>query len=383
MKSTSRRPLLIVTALLLSLTVLSISSIPRSYAASTVDTTTLYIHHDAGANLLNSGIVANSTQKWEASADTAQDATTTSSSQMTWASYYEYNTAGPLNIYGTITFNVYISANQSLTGVTLGAQVNEVPVSPSNGNVTQGNLGSETALFGGEQTTTINPTTTITKYSVTLTASSVTTIPSDYTLHLIVYVNPGTTHPYTFTIYFDSSAEPTNVQIPLSTAPVTVNSLTLSPADIQGTGASTATVSVSDAFGLYDITSQAITVSIPGTSAYPISASSMTASSSNTPTSYTGTYTYSINPSSTSYTGFAGTWAAQSTVTDNSGNAYTSLLANFNYSPGGSCLSCTLSTTSSHSIAIQWNLTSTQELELVGAIVTILAVTAIVIAKRS
>ncbi len=382
----SRKDLLIASLLLASLLVLALpTGLRTTYAASTVDTTMLYIHHDAGANLLNNGIVANTTQKWEASADTAVDSSATSSSQMTWASYYEYNTAGSINIYGTITFNIYLAANQSLTGVTLGAQINEVPVSPSNGNVTQGNLGSETSLFGGEQTTTINPTTTVAKYSVNVPVTSVTTIPADYTLHLIVYVNPGTTHAYTFTIYFDSSTDPTGIQIPLSSAPITVNSLSLSPSSIEGSGSVTATLSASDAWGLYDISASTLTATISGMTVNPINLAAMTASSSNSQTAYDGSWTYSVNPSSTNYGSYGGLWNVQSTITDQSGNTYSSSIQQLNYAVGGLCISCTsTSSTQSDSGGIMsWTMLGFPAIYVLGVAVVIFVVAVIFVARRS
>ena len=171
--------------------------------------------------------------------------------------------------------------------------------------------------------------------------------------------------------------------LPLSSPAVTVNSLALSINYVQGPGTTAAaTLSVSDAFGLYDVASHTIQVSIPGTSATPISSTAMTPSSSNTPTSYTGTYTYSIDPSSTSYAGFAGIWSAQSSVTDNSGNAYTSTAVTFNYSPGGSCIACTSTThTTSHTIfSFNWSLTPLET--IIVALVVILVAVAVVAVIR-
>ena len=132
--------------------------------------------------------------------------------------------------------------------------------------------------------------------------------------------------------------------IPLSVSPVTINSLTLSPTQIVSPGTSTATLSVSDAFGLYDIASSTLSATISGVSATSINTQAMTPSSSNSPSAYTGTWTFTVNPSATSYSSFTGLWSIQSHVTDQSSNSYSSSVQQLNYQISGGSGS-TISTT--------------------------------------
>lgn len=348
------------------LAVLLISSstmiFPFGNTPSTDPTINIYAHKNSST--LNSGMVANTTSLFASTAQTVSaGATSTSQFSTSWDLYPCLASSITLPVSSNIVFTVYLTGNGTLSGVTLGAQVNEIATCGT---------GTETSLFGGEQTSTITLSATMTKFQVSVPVSSATTIPSGDSIHFIVYVNPNTADTQTISLYYDASNSDTGFAVPISPVAVTVNSFALSSGSISGQSSTTATLSVSDAFGLYDLASQKITVSIPGTSADPINAAAMTAASSNTPTSYTGTYTYSIDPSSTTYSGFSGIWSAQSTVTDNSGNSYSSSQAIFNYSPGGSCPSCT-SQTSSHTI-IKWNWSFTPIESLVIFLIVVLIV---------
>ena len=293
---------------------------------------TIYAHKNSSS--LNSGSVGNTTSLFHSSAQTVSaGATSTSQLSTSWDLYPCLASSITINS-GNIVFTAYLTGNGSVSGVTLGAQVNEI---------TTCGTGTETTLFGGEQTTTIAITSTETKFQVNVPVSSQTTIPSGDSIHFIVYVNPNTVDTQTITLYYDASASNTNFLLPLSVSPVTVNSLTLSPTQIVSPGTSTATLSVSDAFGLYDIASSTLAAGIPdGVST--IITQAMTPSSSNSPSAYTGTWTSTVNPSATSYSSFTGLWSIQSHVTDQSSNSYSSSVQQLNYQISGGSGS-TISTT--------------------------------------
>ena len=175
------------------------------YQKSTANQLVIYAHDDPGIGE-NGGLIGNFTASYLSSPYVASTSAN-SSHQMTW-SYVSYpafasDTIFPANSQFQIT--TYISANQSLTGVTYGVQVNEV----CNGYRT------ETSPWGGEVTSTVNIGTTPQAFTGTVsTGSSNFIFGAGCALHLIVYINPNTPHFYTFDISYDSKQYETHTVVP-------------------------------------------------------------------------------------------------------------------------------------------------------------------------
>ena len=307
-------------ALVLLATTAFLAAIPVAGATSISDpNATIYAHYDSAVSL-NSGIVGNTTQKFHASTQTTVDTTASSSSQMTWSFNMYPGLAAAVTVPASGSFSVvvYINANASLSGVTVGAQTNEY-------------CGSDSSPWGGEQTTTQSLTTAVTAYTITIsTGASPVTVNAGCSFHTVVYVAPGTTHPETITISYDSSSAPTHVVVPLNEWKSV--SITNSAPSV-ATGSDTVTAQVSDAFGLYDLASVTFTAASPrGTT---VSAATMT-QVSGTPTSSSGSWSYSITPFNSVDQSWTGTWRLYSTLTDQSANTLQSATINLIYDLGGS-----------------------------------------------
>ena len=355
-----------------------LSAITIPATASSTTTEKLYFHHDPNTSYTvgtvnTGGLIFNSTTL----GFTSSGYTWTSSSGASNTYWYlSQLTAGSLSVGGVPQLEVDMF---STAADTWNETIQIYYQTSSGGGITQ--LSDFTCTNSCLSTTTSQAL-----YSFSIPSISTTTIPAGDMI--VVYMGLGSTitTQVLYTIV-DSSSLPSYLTIPLTSPALTITGETLSTNYVQSTGATTATLSVSDAFGLYDIASHTIQVSIPGTSAIPISSTAMTASSSNTPTSYTGTYTYAINPSATSYAGFAGIWSAQSTVVDNSGSSYSSSAVTFNYSPGGSCVSCTSTThttsTSDHSIQIMWFTFSPLEAIIAALVLVLVVVAAVAVIRKS
>lgn len=163
--------------------------------------------HDSPNIGENGGVVGNYTASYLNSPVSVIDSTATSSNQMSWSyvSYppFPYDTVFPANSNFQLT--TYLKANQSLTGVTYGGQVNEV----CNGYTT------ETSPWGGEVVSTVNVGTSVEALTVDVsTGSSNFVFASGCALHLIIYLNPNTTHAYTFTVYYDAKQYETHTVVP-------------------------------------------------------------------------------------------------------------------------------------------------------------------------
>jgi hypothetical protein len=167
---------------------------------------TVYAHNDPSVGE-NSGIIGNYTASYLSTGSTATDSSVTSSSQMVWSyvSYppFPYDTVFPGN--SSFALTTYVSANQALSGVTYGVQVNEV----CNG------YSQETSPWGGEVTSTVNVGTTPTAFTADVsTGTSNFVFAAGCALHLIVYLNPNQSGTYTFNVYYDSKTYETHVLVP-------------------------------------------------------------------------------------------------------------------------------------------------------------------------
>jgi hypothetical protein len=278
----------------------------------------IYAHFDSRVSL-NGGIVGNTTQKFHSSAQTTVDTTASSTSQMIWSFNMYPGLASGVTVPASKSFSVvlYINANTSLSGVTVGAQVNMY-------------CGSDSSPWGGEVATTQSLTTAVTPYTITIsTGSSAVNVASGCSFHTIAYVQPGTTRHETITISYDSSSTPTRVSVPLNEwKSVSITNSVPSVA----TDTDMVTASVSDAFGLYDLVSVTFTAASPRGNT--VSGASMS-QVSGTPTSSTGSYSYALTPFNTVDQGWPGTWMLYATLTDQSGNTLQSPSINLIYDFGG------------------------------------------------
>ena len=350
-----------------------IFQIPMSFAQS--GSVTFYAYNNTAT--INSGDVTNTTKLFSGTAYTiTSDAVTnTSGFFASWDNYPCLTSSGFVINAGNIVFTAFISSNASLTGAKFEGQV---------GEYASCGTGSGTVLFGGAYSTSVNIGTTTASYSVSVPASSQTTIPSGYVMNFAVYVFAPSSHPETITVSYGSAADDTKFVVPAS--PVVVNSLSLSAQSIESGQTSIATVSVSDPLGLYDIAQAQITASFLG--ATPINLASMTPSSSNAPSSGTGTWTYTINPLATSYAQYSGDWNIQSTLTDNSGNTYASGTQILSYQTAGvgtgggtqTTQNSVVTTASRTSFGI--NLTNSQFELLIILLIVIISIAAFVARRR-
>ena len=297
-------------------------------ATSSDPNAVIYAHYDSNV-ALNSGIVGNTTQKFHSSTQTVVDTTASSTSQMTWSFNMYPGLASGVTVPASSSFSVkvYLNANASLSGVTVGSQENEY-------------CGSDSSPWGGEQTTSQSLTTAVTAYTITIsTGASAVNVAAGCSFHTIVYVSPGTTHHETITVSYDSTSAPTAVTVPLNEwKSVSITNSLPSVA----TETDVVTAQVSDAFGLYDLASVQFTAASPRGNT--VSGASMS-QTSGTATSASGTYTYSLTPFNTVDQGWPGTWLLHSTLTDQSGNTLASSDISLIYDFGGG----TTTTTSSSS----------------------------------
>ncbi|MDG7016676.1 MAG: hypothetical protein JRM82_04790 [Nitrososphaerota archaeon] len=311
----------IALVLLLAATFISTAAVPIAGATSSSSSdpnATIYAHYDPAVSL-NGGIVGNTTQKFHASAQTTTDTSATSTAQMVWSfnMYPSLVSAVTVPASSSFTVKVYIANNGSLSGVTVGAQMNEY-------------CGTDSSPWGGEATTTQSLTTATTAYTVTITTgSSAVTVNSGCSFHVIVYVNPNTAKTQSITISYDSSTTPTQAIVPLNEWK-SVSIANSVPSVATDTDVVTATVS--DAFGLYDLS--AITFTAASPRGQVVSAAMSIASG--TPTSASGNYAYSLTPFTTTDQGWPGTWTLQTTLTDKSSNTLQSTPIHLIYDLGGS-----------------------------------------------
>jgi hypothetical protein len=163
-----------------------------------------FAHYVAGA--INNGIIGNYTASFlETPRQTTASATSTSQFTFGFDTYpvLLHDTVIPAN--SGFEISAVLSANATVTGATFGVQVNEVC----------NNYGTETSPWGGEQSTTVTLTTTPTLYTWSVgTTTSPTTVPAGCAFHIIYYVNPNTTHPYTITLAWDSRSQEAYAKVP-------------------------------------------------------------------------------------------------------------------------------------------------------------------------
>lgn len=360
----------IALGLIIALFVFSIPLLLTGVSASSSDpNVTIYAHRNSSP--LDSGLDANTTSLFASTAQTESAGASSSSVFFpSWELYPCLASSITINS-GNVVFTVFLTGNGTLSGVSVGVQMIEVATCGS---------GTQTVLFGGYSYSTISISTTETKFQMNIPVSSQTTIPSGDSIIFGLAINPNTVDTQTITLYYDASASNTNFLLPLSVSPVVVNSLTLSPQSITNPATSLATISVSDAFGVYDIASAKLSASIQGVT--PINAQSMNAASGNSPTAYTGSFTTHVNPSATTYSSFSGSWSVTSTVTDQSGNTYNSVPFLLSYSgSSGGCVYCSSTTSTMQGSGGLPSISFGGELLIFAALVLI-AVAAVFAVKR-
>lgn len=330
--------LVIVLLVLLSLSVLAnVGFLQRSFAAGVTDN--IYFHHDPNSSytvgtVSTGGLTLNSTQLGFSSSGYTWTSTSGASNTY-W--YISQLLAGQISISGTPTLKVdmFSTATDSWNYT-----IQIYYQTSSAGGITQlSDLSCSNSCF--------STTTSQILYSFAMPPISTTTIPSTEMLVVYLGFSSTVTTKVLYTIV-DSNSLTSYLGLPLSSSPVTVNSLNLSPNSITNPSTSTATLSVSDAFGLYDIASSKLSATISGTSITAINAQAMSASSSNSLSAYTGSYITTVNPSATSYSSYNGIWNIQSTVQDNSGNSYTSSVQTLDYEASGSSNGVSTTTTTTH-----------------------------------
>ncbi len=168
----------------------------------------IFAHYDPAAPV-NGGIVGNYTASYSTTSRTTQSTSVSSTNPFTW-SFYGYPTLTseiivPAN--SQISLGASVSANTTLTGVTLSGRLNE----------TCSGYSVESSPWGAAVSTTVNLTTTPTLYKITVpTGSSPVAVASGCAFHPVFTVNTNTAHPYTITFSFDSQTNEAVAKIPIS-----------------------------------------------------------------------------------------------------------------------------------------------------------------------
>ncbi len=312
--------------------VLFLASFYLSFPSSAVSSyrEDLYFHVDPNSSytvgtINTGGIIFNSTQLGLSSSGSTKSGTTSYSQN--W--YLSQLLAGGLTILGTpaIFLDLYASTAsqwnytiQIIEATSSGSTIAVLSSASCSGASGCLSLTTSQALYS----------------SPSLSHISSTVIPAGDELQVSISISESSgSNTVNFVAENNNPSLTSYWRLALGASPITVNSLSLAPTQITNPGTSTATLSVSDAFGLYDIASSTITATISGMSATPINAQAMTPSSSNSPTAYTGTWTFTVNPSATSYSSFTGIWNIQSQATDQSGDTNSSSVQNLNYQISG------------------------------------------------
>jgi hypothetical protein len=334
----NRRRRLTLTLVSLSLSfvfVLSaILTIPAS--ATTTYTEKFYFHVDPNSNyqvgtINTGGVTFNSTTLGLSSSGNTKSGGATSSYSQNW--YLSQLLAGGITVAGTPAMDLDLYASTASTwNYTL--QIIEATSSGSTIAVLSSASCSNSCLSLTTSQALYN--------SFSFGSISSTTIPSGDELQVSISISQSRgTNTLNLVVENNNPSLTSFWTVPLTASPVAVNSITLSPQSITNPQTSTATISVSDAFGLYDIASASLSASVQGVTA--ISSQSMSAASGNSPTAYTGSWTTVVNPGATSYASYSGSWFISSTVTDQSGNTYSSASPSvLTYSgSSGNCVSCT------------------------------------------
>lgn len=310
-----------------------------SYAASTT-TEKFYFHVDPNGSytvgtINTGGVIFNSTKLGLSSSGNTKSGTTSYSQN--W--YLSQLLAGGITASGvpSIALDLYASAAsqwnytiQIIEATSSGSTVAVLSSASCSGTTGCLSLTTSQALYT----------------SFSFSSISTTSIPSGDELQVSISISESSgTNTVNLVAENNNPSLTSYWTLPLSVSPVTINSFSLAPVQITNPATSTATISVSDAFGLYDIASSTLTATMPGISATPINAQAMTPSGSNSPSAYTGTWSFIVNPSATSYSSYSGIWNIQSQVTDQSGNSYSSNPQQLNYELSGGGIVTNTSTT--------------------------------------
>lgn len=256
-----------------------------------------------------------------------------------WTWFLDPELAGQIVVNGITNLDLYLSAS-----ATSSWKMNATFVWTNSGGTNLGTIAyaTNTALNGLSTTTGLNT------IALTNSASQPLTIGSTDLLKISLNFLNTTVTSASINVVMTTGLN-SYIVLPLSVNPITVVSPSLSPQSIVNPSTSTATLSVSDAFGVYDIASATVSASTAGVT--PINRQNMIANSGNSPTAFTGSWSAQVNPGATSYAGYSGEWSVSSTVTDQSGNSYNSNPSFLTYSgSSGGCVivtSCT-TTTSQH-----------------------------------
>ena len=298
---------------------LVLSAFPMAYASPGTVSVTHYLHYAASVGTVNTintqSRIMNTTTSWSASVQTASGTTNTAGTNyVSWYFYVYPVLAGDLSINGAPAVTLYLKSNVSITDLTLITTINKIS---STGARTQISSKTTSSLSLG------------TSYqAVTNTHGTVTTtVSSSYLLELNITLGGSTTANLTLTLAYDTSIYPSKMTIQC-VDPVTIT-LSSDRSIYEWEQGATLTVTVKDVWGGYDIAS-APTISFTT----PTGLSYTTSASSTGESQYTNTYTYTITRLSD--IAGAGDWKATASVSDRSGNSYTSSTYTFELrSPGG------------------------------------------------
>ena len=297
---------------------LVLSAFPMAYASPGTVSVTHYLHYAASVGTVNTintqGRIMNTTTSWSASTQTVSGETnTTGTNYVNWYFYVYPVLAGDLSINGAPAVTLYLKSNVSVTDLTLITTINKIS-----------NTGARTQI----STKTTSSLSLGTSYqAVTNTHGTVTaTVSSGYLLELNITLGGSTSANLTLTLAYDTSTYPSKMTIPC-VDPVTIT-LSSDKSIYEWEQGATLTVTVKDVWGGYDVAS-APTISFTT----PTGLSYTTSASSTGESQYTNTYTYTITRLSD--LAGAGDWKATASVSDRTGNSYTSSAYTFELRPPG------------------------------------------------
>jgi len=284
-------------------------------ASPAVVTVTHYLHKNAAVGVVNGintgGFLFNTTQTWSGSVQERASVVAAGSST-TWSFYLYPVLAGSMVHNGAPSVVGYFKSNASVNDITYNTTISKVSA-----------LGSKTSLStksnGAQSVGTSYAALTSTHGSLSATVAL------GFNLELNITLG-GSASNLTLTVGFDVSTRNSRLNL-LVDDPLTIT-LSSDKTIYEWDDQATMTATVTDIWGGYDISSAP---TILWSTPYDVQGT--TSALSTGASQYTNTYTYSLTPKDEAG---PGDWIATSSVSDKTGNSYTSSSYDFELRHSGS-----------------------------------------------
>jgi len=365
----------ITLVLLILATTLLLTYLPPAYASPTNYDVKLYFHKVSSKTLYGSTTTTTimnttSTGYFQSTNQTISVVCSTNDSYYTLATFYLYpKLAGSLTIPSqtALPLKLYLKADKSVDDITIRTNLNKT--SSTDGST------SEIATTSTYGTTSLSTSVALKSVSGPVIGSDVT-VESGYYLVLKIEVKTTASAPVNVTLYYDTSSCPSRIDRLTVTDHIQVTGISTTQDEYKWDEPITVTITVTDAFGLYDIASVKFGFNPVGTSTiYPSSSYATATRSTGTDTDYQGTYTYTYTHNSTDDVDTE--WWLKAYPVDNSGNTgatYTASSKIYVKGPGG-----TEPPPEGGTSPIEWLTTLPPELLMLLGVALILLVVCIII----